>query len=211
MAGPDVLSFFRALRADPRTVGAVAPSSLALAEAITREITVASAPVIELGPGTGVFTKALLDRGLCETDLTLVECGSDFARLLQVRFPAARVLWMDAARLDRHPLFEATPVGAVVSGLPLLNMTPRKVISILTGAFSYVRPGGAMYQFTYGPRCPMPRPLLDRLGLRARGSSVCCATFRRRRSTGSPGGRRPSSRGSDCGMRMTAWSAMALI
>jgi phosphatidylethanolamine/phosphatidyl-N-methylethanolamine N-methyltransferase len=154
MAGPDVLSFFRALRADPRTVGAVAPSSLALAEAITREITVASAPVIELGPGTGVFTKALLDRGLCETDLTLVECGSDFARLLQVRFPAARVLWMDAARLDRHPLFEATPVGAVVSGLPLLNMTPRKVISILTGAFSYVRPGGAMYQFTYGPRCP---------------------------------------------------------
>jgi phosphatidylethanolamine/phosphatidyl-N-methylethanolamine N-methyltransferase len=163
----EVLSFFRALTADPLTVGAIAPSGLALAEAITREISAASAPVIELGPGTGVFTQALLDRGLREEDLTLIECGSDFARMLQVRFPRARVLWTDAARLDRHALFEAAPVGAVVSGLPLLNMTPRKVVSILTGVFSYVRPGGAMYQFTYGPRCPVPRPLLDRLGLKA--------------------------------------------
>lgn len=167
MAAHDVLSFFRALSADPFTVGAIAPSGPALAEAITRHISAASGPVIELGPGTGVFTQALLERGVREHDLTLVECGSDFVRLLQARFPRARVLWMDAARLDRYPLFDEAPVGAVVSGLPLLNMTPRKVISILTGTFSYVRPGGALYQFTYGPRCPVPRPLLDRLGLKA--------------------------------------------
>ncbi|MCP4737680.1 MAG: SAM-dependent methyltransferase, partial [Bosea sp.] len=92
----------------------------------------------------------------------------DFMRLLQVRFPGTRVLWMDAARLASEPLYDGAPVGAVISGLPLLNMSTRKLISIVGGAFSYVRPGGAFYQFTYGPTCPIPRPLLDRLGLRAK-------------------------------------------
>jgi phospholipid N-methyltransferase len=88
-------------------------------------------------------------------------------RVLQFRFPNARVLWMDASQLGQHDLFPEAPVGAVISGLPLLSMSPRKVLSILTGAFSHVRPGGAFYQFTYGPRCPVPRPILDRLGLKA--------------------------------------------
>ncbi|ARM10754.1 UNVERIFIED_ORG: phospholipid N-methyltransferase [Rhizobium esperanzae] len=46
-------------------------------------------------------------------------------------------------------------------------MSPRKIASILAGVFTYMRPGGAVYQFTYGPRCPVPRPILDRLGLKA--------------------------------------------
>src|SRR5699024_11542034 len=70
----------------------------------------------------------------------------------QLRFPGARVLWMDAARLASERLYDGAPVGAVVSGLPLLNMSPRKVISIVGGAFSYMRPGAAFYQFTYGMR-----------------------------------------------------------
>ncbi len=45
----------------------------------------------------------------------------------------------------------------MVSGLPLLSMPPRKIMAILAGAFSYVRPTGCFYQFTYGPRCPVPR------------------------------------------------------
>ena len=88
-------------------------------------------------------------------------------RILQHRFPRARVLWMDASQLANYDLFPGATVGAVVSGLPLLSMSPRKVMSILSGAFSHVRPAGSFYQFTYGPRCPVPRPILDRLGLKA--------------------------------------------
>jgi phosphatidylethanolamine/phosphatidyl-N-methylethanolamine N-methyltransferase len=124
--------------------------------------------VLELGAGTGAFTRALLARGVQERDLTLVEYGSDFMRMLQSRFPEARVLWMDAAQLARYDLFPNATVAAVISGLPLLTMPPRKVMSILSGAFTYLRPGGSFYQFTYGPRCPVPRPILDRLGLKAR-------------------------------------------
>jgi phospholipid N-methyltransferase len=149
-------------------VAAVAPSGDPLARLITQEIGPANAPVLELGAGTGVFTRALIERGLRESDLTLVEYGSEFTTMLQHRFPQARVLWMDAAKLSRCDLFPDANVGAVISGLPLLSMPPRKVISILSGAFCYLRPDGSFYQFTYGPRCPVARPVLDRLGLKAR-------------------------------------------
>ena len=163
----DFLSFFLSWMSSPRRVGAITPSGAALAELITREITEKTGPILELGPGTGAFTYKLLKRGVRPQDLTLIEYGSDFTKLLQMRFPGARVLWMDAARLATERLYDDAPVGAVVSGLPLLNMSTRKVVSILGGAFSYVRPGGAFYQFTYGMSCPIPRPVLDRLGLRA--------------------------------------------
>jgi phosphatidylethanolamine/phosphatidyl-N-methylethanolamine N-methyltransferase len=163
----DVMSFFLSWLLNPRRVGAIAPSSNALAELITKEITPSSGPIIELGAGTGVFTHKLLQKGLQQQDLTLVEYGSDFVKMLQVRFPGARVLWMDAARLGTINLADDGSVGAVVSGLPLLTMPPRKVLSILSGAFRYVRPNGAFYQFTYGPKVPIPRPILDRLGLKA--------------------------------------------
>ncbi|MGY8711408.1 rRNA adenine N-6-methyltransferase family protein [Bradyrhizobium sp. 18BD] len=163
----DFLSFFLSWMSSPRRVGAIAPSGAALADLITREVSASTGPILELGPGTGAFTYKLLKRGVREEDLTLIEYGSDFMKLLQMRFPGARVLWMDAARLAAERLYDGAPVGAVVSGLPLLNMSTRKVISIVGGAFSHVRPGGAFYQFTYGMSCPIPRPVLDRLGLRA--------------------------------------------
>jgi phosphatidylethanolamine/phosphatidyl-N-methylethanolamine N-methyltransferase len=163
----DHLRFLRAWAGDPLRVAAVAPSGDALARLITSEVAPPAGPVLELGPGTGAFTRALLARGVRESDLTLVESGSEFARMLEFRFPQARVLWLDAAQLANHSLFEGAPLASVVSGLPLLSMPPRKVMAILAGSFSYLRASGGFYQFTYGPRCPVPRPILDRLGLKA--------------------------------------------
>jgi phospholipid N-methyltransferase len=163
----DLLPFIRAWISDPLHVAAIAPSSSALAYLMTSEISSETGPVLELGPGTGVFTRALLARGVRQQDLTLIEYGCDFARLLEHRFPGARVLPVDAARLGELSLYQGTPVGAVVSGLPLLSMSRRKVLAILSGAFHYIQAGGAFYQFTYGPRCPVPRAILERLGLKA--------------------------------------------
>jgi phosphatidylethanolamine/phosphatidyl-N-methylethanolamine N-methyltransferase len=154
--------------ANPERVAAITPSSRSLADGITAEISPATSPVIELGPGTGVFTRVLLERGVPEDQLALIEYGSDFARDLNYRFPQATVLWMDAAALGSVRLFGGAPAGAVVSGLPLLAMSPRKTMAVLSGAFGHLRQGGAFYQFTYGPRCPVPRRILDRLGLRAK-------------------------------------------
>ncbi|MGR9161807.1 class I SAM-dependent methyltransferase [Rhizobium leguminosarum] len=163
----DFLHFFRSWISNPLRVAAIAPSGDSLARIMTSEIAALDGPIIELGPGTGVFTRALLARGVSEADLTLIEYGPEFINSLQARFPTARVLQMDAAHLSHADIFEGEPVGAVVSGLPLLSMSPRKITSIMAGAFAYMRPGGAVYQFTYGPRCPVSWPILDRLGLKA--------------------------------------------
>ncbi|MBB3102009.1 class I SAM-dependent methyltransferase [Azomonas macrocytogenes] len=163
----DLLTFFLAWAANPLQVASIIPSGDRLCALITSEISSETGPVIEFGPGTGVFTRALLDCGVRQQDLTLIEFGDDFANMLRLRYPEARVLQMDAQRLARHALYAGRPVGAVVSGLPLLSMSPRQVMGILRGAFCHMRDGGNFYQFTYGPRCPVPRPILDRLGLKA--------------------------------------------
>tara|TARA_B100000674_G_scaffold28589_4_gene20043 strand:- start:6386 stop:6892 length:507 start_codon:yes stop_codon:yes gene_type:complete len=138
-----------------------------LARLITSEVTAHNTPVLELGPGTGVFTRALLDRGVPQDDLTLIEAGPDFSRLLAERYPKARVLQMDACRLGRQGLFGPGELASAISGLPLLSMKPRQIMGILSGSFEYLREDGAFYQFTYGPRCPVPSAILARLDLQA--------------------------------------------
>lgn len=159
------LDFFKAWLANPMRVAAVAPSSQSLARLITREIGPATGPVLELGPGTGAFTDALLARGVAQHDLTLVEFGEPFARKLMCQYPEARVLCMDAGALRHRHGVAVASFGATVSGLPLLSMPVRKVAQILAGSFAVMCPGAAFYQFTYGPRCPVPDVLLRRLGL----------------------------------------------
>ena len=131
-AKSDLLNFLRSRKANPEKVGAVVPSGDSLARMITKGIDASHAPVIELGPGTGVFTKALIARGVDEGDLTLIESGPNFLKMLRERFPHAHVVKADAARLVSHELYAPGSVGAVVSGLPLLSMSPRKIMGVLT-------------------------------------------------------------------------------
>ena len=162
----DTLRFFGAWLTAPLRVASLTPSGAGLSRLITSEISAATGPVLELGPGTGVFTRALLARGVAEQDLGLVEVGDEFVPLLRRRFPAARVVRMDARRLAHSNPFDGSRFGAVISGLPLLSMNPDVVTDIMRGSFAFLKPDGAFYQFTYGPRCPIRRSVLDRLNLR---------------------------------------------
>jgi len=161
----DIALFLREWLRNPKSVAAIAPSGRALASLITREISLRTGPVIELGPGTGVFTEALLKRGVQSDNLTLIEYGSEFARVLQMRFPGVRVLWMNATQLGRHNLYDDASVGAIICGLGFLNMPEDTIAVILKGAFRYLRPDGAFFLFTYGPRCSVPDTLLEDLEL----------------------------------------------
>lgn len=169
MTFTDTLLFLRAWLRDPSKIGAVAPSGAALARLITGDIDPRRGPVIELGPGTGVFTQALLDRGVPAHRLALVESDPTFASALTQRFPGTRVLNMDADHLGvAEPLFGSERASAVVSGLPLLSMPREKALTIVDGLFSrQLRKNGTFHQFTYGPRCPLPPDELHELGLEA--------------------------------------------
>lgn len=160
----EVLYFWRNFINDPKRVSAVLPSGQALASLITQEITPHHAPVIELGPGTGVFTQNLIDRGIPEDQLVLVECGGTFVVQLEKRFPKATVLNQDARKLNTVHTGKAR-AGAIISGLPLLSMSKHAKFQIIQSAFGHLREDGVMYQFTYGVRSPVPPAILERLNL----------------------------------------------
>ena len=159
--------FFREWIKAPLRVAAIAPSSQGLAKAITDGLTGADAPIIELGPGTGVFTAALLARGIAPADIVAIEASPGFAGALAARFPAVKVVCDDAARVKHLTPFGAGAAGAAVCGLPLLSMPPRQVMRILEGSFASMHPASGFRLFTYGPRCPVRQSILERLDLEA--------------------------------------------
>lgn len=158
--------FARAWFADPRRVGAIAPSGRSLARLITRQLDETSGPVIEIGPGTGVFTDAILACGIPPEQLTIVERSAPLARMLRNKFPAVRVIEADASTLH-GTIYGIGGAGAVISGIPILTMPDPDTRTLLRFLFNELRAGGAFYQFTYGMRCPIRRAVLDSLGLHA--------------------------------------------
>lgn len=171
-ARADLLPFLRAWLAAPLRVAAIAPSGPALARAITAAIRPDTGPVIEFGPGTGVFTQAILAAGVPPEQIVSIEAGADFAALMRERFPLVRLIERSAGDLADVTLFGPGQAGAVVSGLPILSMPKPLVRAILTTAFSELRPGAAMFQFTYGYRCPIADAILDEMGLVARRTAT---------------------------------------
>lgn len=169
MALTENLSFLRAWLRAPQRVGALTPSGPALARLMTAQVNHLDGPVLELGPGTGVFTRALLDKGVPAHRLALVEADPILAATLVRHHPHLQVLNMDAAQLgDTPPLFGGELASAIVSGLPLLSIPAAQVTTIMRGAFErQLRADGAFYQFTYAPRCPVPRLTLQQLDLEA--------------------------------------------
>jgi phospholipid N-methyltransferase len=163
----DAVQFLRRWLADPRHIGAIAPSGDALAALITRRIDGRSGRIAEFGVGTGVFTRALLKRGVREGHLVLVERDEAFAERLRERFPRAHVLAMDAERFGDWARAERFAAGAIVSGLPLRNFALDCQRHILASAFASLCGDGALYQFTYGLACPVPAMLLEHLELEA--------------------------------------------
>ncbi len=157
----DEMQFIRSWMEKPLRTGAVMPSSKALARVMARYVDPQSTgPVIELGPGTGPVTEALVERGVDPARLILVEFNPDFCRLLRTRYPAATVVQGDAYRLRR--LLETIvrePAAAMVSGLPLVTKPLRTRLRLISDAMSLLKPGAPFVQFTYAMVPPIPKAL----------------------------------------------------
>ncbi len=155
----DEARFFRTWIENPLGTGAVSPSGRFLARTMARYVDPLSrGPVIELGPGTGPVTEALIQRGIAPERLILVEYDAHFCQLLARRYPGARIVKGDAYRLAdtlKHCLDE--PAASVVSSLPLRTRPEPDRLRLLEDAFGLLRPDGAFVQFTYGIASPMPR------------------------------------------------------
>jgi len=128
--------------------------------------------VIELGGGTGVFTRAMLEHGISPRNLLVLELNDELYTHLSEQFPDAHVVHGDARELkglaERKGFLDGGLADAAISGLGLLSMTRSMQRAILQAAFSVLQPNGRLIQFTYGPSSPVPRELLAELGLQVR-------------------------------------------
>ncbi|WP_315836456.1 class I SAM-dependent methyltransferase [Bradyrhizobium prioriisuperbiae] len=157
----DEVRFLRSWIEKPLHMGAVMPSGKVLARTMARYVDPHSdAPVVELGPGTGAITNALIARGIDQKRLVLVEYNPGFCALLRERYPQATVVQGDAYAL-RDTLWEVMgqPASAVVSGLPLVTKPMRTRLKLIRDAFVALAPGAPFIQFTYSVAPPIPRSL----------------------------------------------------
>ena len=117
----------------------------------------AEGPVIESGPGTGAITNALIEHGVEQKRLVLVEYNPGFCALLRDRYPQAKVVQGDAYTL-RDTLWNVlnAPATAVVSGLPLVTKPMMMRLKLIRDAFTTLAPGAPFIQFTYAVVPPIP-------------------------------------------------------
>jgi phosphatidylethanolamine/phosphatidyl-N-methylethanolamine N-methyltransferase len=157
----DEVRFIRTWIEKPLTLGAVTPSSRALARTMAAYIDPArSGPIVELGPGTGPVTEALVAQGIDPSRLVLVEFDPTFCRLLRARYPRATVVQGDAYSLKRLLAgLMQNPAAGVVSGLPLFTKPLRMRLRLLFDALDLMAPGAPFVQFTYNAVPPLPKRL----------------------------------------------------
>lgn len=155
----DDARFLKSWLDNPLKTGAVSPSSKALAKKMASYVDPSLAgPVIELGPGTGPVTDALIARGVSEDRLVLIEFNPEFCVLLKKRYPRATVIEGDAYALGRTLMDRlAAPAAALVSSLPLFTRPEKSRLALLREAFGLMRPGAPFIQFTYAAVSPMPK------------------------------------------------------
>jgi phosphatidylethanolamine/phosphatidyl-N-methylethanolamine N-methyltransferase len=149
----DTTLFLQEWFANPQRTGSLAPSSPQLGAAMAQWLPHdPESFVLELGPGTGAVTEALIKRGLREDRLVAIERNPKMARLLRDKFPRAQIITGDAWNLDyllrsrREPV---ESVGAVISSLPLLNFPAEEAEALAQKIRAVLQPQGNWVQYSY--------------------------------------------------------------
>jgi phosphatidylethanolamine/phosphatidyl-N-methylethanolamine N-methyltransferase len=154
----DELKFFKGWIDKPKAVGSIVPTSSITARRMASVVNPCSGlPVLELGPGTGVITRAILALGVKPENLYSIEYSENFVRHLEAQFPSVNIIHGDAFDLDatlgdrRGMVFDS-----VVSGVPLLNFPVARRIRYIEDLLGRIPPGRPIMQLTYGPLSPVP-------------------------------------------------------
>jgi len=155
----DTLRFLRAFAQRPFATGAIAPSSRHLAAEMVGEMGLRHAKtVVEIGPGTGALTRAILEEISPETLLLAVELNPDFAAHLQATLPArVKVVNGSGEHLDEYLRASGRATAdCVVCGLPWANFGRDLQRRLLEGVLKGLRPGGCFSTFTYMHAITLP-------------------------------------------------------
>ncbi|MET3578965.1 phosphatidylethanolamine/phosphatidyl-N-methylethanolamine N-methyltransferase [Mesorhizobium robiniae] len=154
----DELKFFKGWIDKPKAVGSIVPTSSITARKMASVVDPTSGlPVLEVGPGTGVITRAILAQGVRAENLYAVEYSTDFVHHLRRLYPGVNVIEGDAFNLDAT-LGDKSGLtfDSVVSGVPLLNFPVAQRIAYVESLLDRIPTGRPIVQLTYGPLSPIP-------------------------------------------------------
>jgi len=161
------IRFFKGWIDGPKSVGAILPTSAVTARRMASVVEPSSGlPVLELGPGTGIITKAILARGIAPENLASIEYSTPFYQHLKNTIPGVHFINGDAFDLDRTlGDWKDRKFDAVVSAIPLLSFPMERRIALLEDLLDRMPPGRPVVQITYSPISPIDaRP--DRFRIR---------------------------------------------
>jgi phosphatidylethanolamine/phosphatidyl-N-methylethanolamine N-methyltransferase len=168
------LHFLRAFLRKPITVGAPCPSSRALAQAMLQDCDLRNAEtVVELGPGTGAFTRLILQRIGRRTLFLALELDASCVKRLREN-PGGFAVYQDSAEhlaryLARHGRVQA---DCIISGLPWSNMRAQLQDRILDAVVEALAPRGVFTTFAYIHAAWLPTAVRFRKRLKQRFDSV---------------------------------------
>jgi phosphatidylethanolamine/phosphatidyl-N-methylethanolamine N-methyltransferase len=153
----DEIRFIKGMMSTPKTVGAIMPTSARMANRMASVINTDSGlPVLELGPGTGVITKAILDKGVKPENLVSVEYSSEFVRHLRSKYPGVNFINGDAFSLaETLENYRGQKFDCVISGIPLLNFPMHQRVKLIEDLLKLIPVGRPIVQFSYGPVSPV--------------------------------------------------------
>ena len=140
----------------PKEVGAIAPSSKFLTKEIISNIDFkASKNIVELGPGLGTFTKAILEKSSPKTRLFCFEINNKFCDYLGKNIIDERLIIMNegAEKIKKNiKKFKIEKVDYVISGLPFMNFSNSKKRKILQEIRNLLNDEGkfVLFQYTNG-------------------------------------------------------------
>jgi phospholipid N-methyltransferase len=152
-------TFFLQALQNPIQLGSIMPSSGHLTKLMMGSAELDSARfVVELGPGTGVFTKRIINALPANARYLGVEQNEKFAKLLNMKFPAERTIHGSAEQLNRF--LRDTGVSQcdrIISGLPWLTFNETLQDRILQEISSALDSDGVFLTLAYSPFLYLPK------------------------------------------------------
>ncbi len=151
------IRFFKGFRSNMKAVGSIVPTSGFTARRMASVIDHTSGlPVLELGPGTGVITKAILQSGVAPEKLVSVEYSESFFEHLVSTYPGVNFVHGDAFNLDETlGALSGTTFDCVISAVPLLNFPMERRVALVEDLLDRLPAGRPVMQISYGPLSPV--------------------------------------------------------
>jgi len=152
----------------PLEIGAIFPTSKITSKLMASELDIKKdSIVVELGPGTGKITQAILDKGVNEKNLILVEINNQFSNALKIKYPQVEIFTEDAVSFfEKFEERYKRKIDIIISAIPLVSLDKNNNDLLCDLAMKNLSAKGKFIQITYFIKCSFSENIIKKLQLK---------------------------------------------